>query len=213
MNTKQKTMRTVWQSLLWKEWHEHKWKLAGFLLLAVLLMLMFSWMPHRGGIAAMPMMVGLVLFFHSILAGLFQGMHTAGGENGRGTMPFLQTLPVPMRKPAAARLLVSWITVVVPMLVVVALAYAYLSWHNSTPATLAGASTWIDPGGALSTWGFEDWLLGFGLSGVLLVSSLLLWMAAAGVNRSDEIHAGAAGFLTMAVVWFGLGLLDYWADK
>ena len=79
MNTKQKTMRTVWQSLLWKEWHEHKWKLAGFLLLAVLLMLMFSWMPHRGGIAAMPMMVGLVLFFHSILAGLFQGMHTAGG--------------------------------------------------------------------------------------------------------------------------------------
>ncbi len=21
-------MRTVWQSLVWKEWHEHKWQLA-----------------------------------------------------------------------------------------------------------------------------------------------------------------------------------------
>ena len=30
-------MRTVWHSLVWKEWHEHKWKLVIFVLLALLL--------------------------------------------------------------------------------------------------------------------------------------------------------------------------------
>jgi len=200
---------TLWHSLLWKEWHEHKWKLVGL----IALVLMLAVMLWQGYPRLLPVMVTVTLFCYSILAGLFLGMHTAGGEHGRGTMPFLQTLPVAMRKPAAIRLLMSWVTVVVPILVVVGLAYAYLSWHNFTPSELAEKFDWIDRVGLFSTWGFQDWLLGFGLSGILSVSSLLLWMAATGVNRSDEIRAGAAGFLTMAVVWFGLGMLGYWTEK
>ena len=209
MNTKQKPMRSVWQSLLWKEWHEHKWKLLG--LIALVLMLAMMLWPERP--VLLPMAVTTTFFSYSILAGLFLGMHTAAGENGRGTMPFLQTLPVAMRKPAAARLLMSWISVVVPMLVVIGLTYAYLSWHNFTLASVASKWNWSEFELIFNIWGFENWLLGLGLSGVLCVSSLLLWMAAAGVNRSDEIRAAAAGFLTMAGVWLGLGLLDYWADK
>ncbi len=209
MNTKQKPMRSVWQSLRWKDWHEHKWKLAGLLARVLMLVVMLG----RGALVLLPMAVTTTLLCYSVLAGLFLGMHTAGGENGRGTMSFLQTLPVTMRKPAAARLFMSWITVVVPVLVVVGLAYAYLSWHILPPATLAEMSYNSGQMSALSTWGFEDWLLGIGLSGVLLVSSLLLWMAAAGVNRSDEIRAAAAGFLTMAAVWFGFVVFGYWANK
>ena len=209
MNTKQKPMRTVWHSLLWKEWHEHKWKLVGL----IALVLMLAVMLWRGEPVLLPVAVTTTLFCYSILAGIFLGMHTAGGENARGTMPFLQTLPVPMRTPAAVRLFVSWVTVVTPVLVVLGLAYAYLSWHDFTPAALAEMADWPRRMGMFSTWGFDDWLLGIGLSCVLLVSSLLLWMVAAGVNRSDEIRAGAAGFLTMAAIWFGFGLLGYWAER
>ena len=28
LNAQRSTMRTIWHSLAWKEWHEHKWKLA-----------------------------------------------------------------------------------------------------------------------------------------------------------------------------------------
>ncbi len=207
--TQQKPMRSVWQSLLWKEWHEHKWKLVGL----IALVLMLAVMLWRGEPVLLSVAVTTTLFCYSILAGLFLGMHTAAGENEHGTMQFLQTLPVPMRKPAGVKLFVSWVTVVVPVLIVVGLAHAYLSWHQFTPAILANMADWPRRIGMFSTWGFEDWPFGVGLSGVLCVSSLLLWMAATGVNRSDEIRAGAAGFLTMAVVWFGLAMLGYWAEK
>ena len=209
MNTKQKPMRSVWQSLLWKEWHEHKWKLVGL----VLFMLVSSVVFGRGDMRMMPVGVSSFLFFYSLLAGLFIGMYTAAGENGRGTMPFLQTLPVAMRKPAAFKLLMSWFTVVIPVLVLIGWTFAYLSWLGIDEAQIADAVERTRHIGVLQAWGFNHWLLGIGLSGVLLVSSLLLWMVAAGVNRSDEIRAGALGFLTIAVIWFCLISLAVRAEK
>ena len=140
MNTKQKPMRSVWQSLLWKEWHEHKWKLVGLIALVLVLWGMFCWV----GDGKPPITASMVLACYSILAALFLGMHTAGGEKGRGTMSFLQTLPVTMRKPAAIRLLMSWGTVVIPVLVVLGLAYASLKWQSFSPAELAEMADWFD---------------------------------------------------------------------
>ena len=209
MNTKQKPMRSVWQSLLWKEWHEHKWKLVGLVLFMLVSSVVFGW----GDLRMMSVGVSSLLFFYSLMAGLFIGMYTAAGENGRGTMPFLQTLPVAMPKPAAIKLLMSWFTVVVPVLIPIGWTFAYLSWQGIDEAQIADAVEGTRHIGILQAWGFSHWLLGIGLSGALLVSSLLLWMAAAGVNRSDEIRAGALGFLTIAVIWFCLITLAVRAEK
>ena len=209
MNTKQKPMRSVWHSLLWKEWHEHKWKLVGLIALVLVLWGMLCWVGD-----GMPLeTASMVLACYCFLAALFLGMHTAGGENGRGTMSFLQTLPVTMRKPAAIRLLMSWGTVVIPVLVILGLAYASLKWQNFSPAELAEMADWFDRLGPFSGWGFQNPLTGLGLGGALFVTSLLLWMVAGGVNRADEISAGAIGFLTIAIVWFCLGGLAYQAEK
>jgi len=208
-NQQQRPMRTIYHSLLWKEWHEHKWKLAMLVLVTVLLSLLF-W---RGEPQMLPVAVTTLLFGYSVLAGLFLGMQTAAGERGRGTMPFLQTLPVSVRKPAAIKVLMAWVTAFVPVLLVVGLAYAYLSSYNSDSATLTAMADSSVPQVVLDTWGRQNWLLGTGLSGILCVTSLLIWMAAAGVNRSDEIRAGAIGFLIMASVWVFIGILGYWAEE
>ncbi len=205
--TQQKPMRSLWHSLLWKEWHEHKWKLVGWLLLVGV----FSLLSYSTGGEGhnLPIAVSVILFLFSFVAAIFTGMYTAGGENGRGTMSFLQTLPVTMQKPAAAKLLMSLVATTIPVVAVIGLAYAYLALFSLDEAWDGFSAADV----LFSTWGFQHWLLGLGLSSILCIASLLLWMAAAGVNRSDEIRAGAAGFLTMAVVWFGLGLLGYWAVK
>jgi ABC-type transport system involved in multi-copper enzyme maturation permease subunit len=200
-------MRTVWHSLLWKEWHEHKWKLA--MLLLPVLAAAFAFWPSTP--AMLPVFVVTALFCYSIV-GLFIGMHTAAGENSRGTMFFLRTLPITMRKAAAIKLLMSWVTLVVPIVILISIAAAYLRWHAIDAVTLAEMGNAPGQPRLLSSWGFQNWLLGVGMSGVVCVTSLLLWMAAAGVNRADEVRAGAIGFLTMVGVWLCLGMLLYRAE-
>jgi len=201
-------MRSVWHSLLWKEWHEHKWKLAGLVALVLLLFALFS----NRSLAMLPMGVSTTLFGYSIIATLLVGMHTAAGENGKGTMPFLQTLPIAMRKPAATKLAMSWLTLVLPIAVLLGAVFLYLQWQGRAPMSLWDGSH-IRHSSPFRYFGFENWMTGVALASTLAVTSFLVWMAATGVNRSDEVRAAAIAFLAMAVVWFCLGGLLYQAEK
>jgi len=198
MNDLPRPMRTVWQSLLWKEWHEHKWKLAALTAVTVGTLLLFGLHEHESLLVGMTVLP--VAF--CILAGAFLGMSTAGGESGRRTLPFLQSLPVPIWQPGAAKLTMAIVTAVFPLLVLVGVFCIWWSflWFDGVDlqAVRAYANTRYQP------WRISNWLVAYTLGSILGVSSLLLWMAAMGVNRSDEIRAGAIGFLIICLVWFGL---------
>lgn len=224
-----KPMRSVWRSLLWKEWHEHKWKLAALTVLVFCgpaTIVTFSDADSQS-FTDFGVISGLIIPY-GILAGLFIGMGTAANENHRSTMSFLQTLPIAMPKPAVVKLLLSFVVVVIPIVLLTIVAANFLprfiepmsDWRVQAVQQEAGnqgmslieiheyykrvsleSTSRSSPFGG---WGYstvKGWAYATVFGGSLFVGSLLLWMAACGVNRSDEIRAGAIGFLVIMLFW------------
>ena len=203
-------MRTVWQSLLWKEWHEHKWKLLALVAIVVgraaLHALLRGQTVFHGAIT-------WTLVAYAFLSALFIGMGTAAGENASKTMPFLQALPVPMWKAAAAKLLGASVTVVTPIVMVVGLAFlgyhvgGWLDRYHQRHLELNIGRVVFHP------WGIER-LVRFAFGGRHLAAvSLLVWVVAAGVNRRDEIRAGAIAVLVFVGAWFLVSYMAKWETE
>src|SRR5262245_57443096 len=100
------TMRTIWLSLAWKEWNEHKWKLVSMvaILWGVIGIAMLAEDTDRIGLACG--MVGMC----TIPLALFVGLGVAANERARNTLPFLQALPVPLWHAALAKFTVGLLT-------------------------------------------------------------------------------------------------------
>lgn len=180
----------VWRSLLWKEWREQRWKAiallaaAGVALATTFLQVTFRQeMLGRGTWAAIGALATFSLFSFPA-ASLFIGAGIAAGEQSQRTLGFLQGLPVSSRRSAIAKLLVGLASLWFPIcLVAVALPLLDLRPFNDGFA---------DP---LATFLYVGFLYG------AACSSLLLWVAAVGVRLSNEVMAGAVGFLVIAVAW------------
>ncbi|NOY42321.1 MAG: hypothetical protein GXP26_10860 [Planctomycetes bacterium] len=207
MNDLPQPMRSVWHSLLWKEWHEHKWKLAALTAVSVGALIAFDLVAPDSLLSAL---IGIPTAF-CILAGTFLGMSTAGGESGRKTLPFLQSLPIPMWQPGAVKLSMAAVTAILPLLVFIVVFWVWWTflWFFSIDISQAGIHRFH-----YHPWGIPNWLAATAAGSALGVSSLLLWMAAMGSNRSDEVRSGAIGFLIICMVWFvlasGLELAEKW---
>lgn len=193
-------MRTIWQSLAWKEWHEHKWRLAA--LTAILCGLMLFSLNDSdknrdvfGGVMAMALLVVAPL-------AIFVGAGTAASERSRGTLAFLQALPVPMWRVALHKLAFGLLTVAVPAVCLMAVVFVwtqalealeipfYPPLHNAASRT--------------SIWTTGHWITDWGAVLVTLSASVYLWTTAAGARRGDEVSAGAFGLLTMVGWWIVL---------
>jgi hypothetical protein len=198
-------MNSIWLSLVWKEWREHRWKLAW--LTAIYIVTIFiagSAMDdaHFGlfGAASVTFIVMVPL------TSMIVAMGIAAGEQGRGTIGFLQALPTRMARPAAAKIAMATVTVIAPGIIAVAVTYllARLMYREVAEQ---GAAYDLQMYG--TSWGLESWYaaraLAVGLGGV----SILLWVAAASVNRSDEVRAGAVSLLVIMVVWSGVVLAGF----
>lgn len=184
-------MNSVWKALLWKEWREHRWKLAALAAIVVVTPTLMSLHASENYLSGMVS----TLLFAVPLGSMFIGMHAAAGENSQGTMRFLQALPVPLAKPAAAKLLCAAVAVVAPALVAVIVAAV---WNVSGQWSSADSVMVWQLG---SVWGIHDRYLAIAMAGAAGGLSIFLWMAAAGVNRSDEVRAAALGLLSMLVCW------------
>jgi len=191
-------MNAILKSLLWKEWQEQKWKLAALTgLLVAVLLLLFTFVGAHRGFSDLERLVNVVVpstAVHVFLGSIFVAMTIAGGENSRRTMAFLQSLPVPLWQAAAAKLVVAMVTLLTPILVVFTLAW------------LIGL-TMVES--AEESHNFTVQLRYTTLFFTLSAVSLLVWVAAGGNNRPDEVSAGAIGFLTVAAAWLvGIGSVD-----
>jgi ABC-type transport system involved in multi-copper enzyme maturation permease subunit len=184
-------MRTVWQSLAWKEWHEHKWNFVSILaILCGVTGLMALTVDERNTLGA----ALAILLLTVVPLAMFIGMGAAAGERSRGTLPFLQALPVPMWRVALHKLVAGLVTVIVPFAIVVAATYGIcqllLRWEYVSPKLFAHATKML-------YWTTGNWVS----DSLLLLSYLALcffiWTIGTGVNRKHEISAAAVALLTM----------------
>lgn len=169
-------MNGVWRSLLWKEWREQRWK-ALLLLVAALPSLA---VPYLGQTDASGALISC-LTFTMLAASLFLGAGAAASEQSQRTVGFLQSLPISTKWSAIAKLASALAVLWLPLSVFY---IANFIWKGRPSY----------PAGVVS---FEMLAIIVGLS----LSSLLIWMAATGVNLSDEIRAGAVGFLVIVGCW------------
>jgi ABC-type transport system involved in multi-copper enzyme maturation permease subunit len=176
-------MSSAWRSLFWKEWREQRVRLIALLAVAALLLLK----PLAGGSIG-PQWVSYltVLLLAGPLVSLFLGAHAAASEQSDGTIEFLASLPVAVHRTALVKLLGALATIWIPCLAFWIAVNLIWSWLGA-PTDAAGFK-WV--------------VLGYSLG----CSSLLIWMAAVGVNRRDEVQAGAVGLLAILICWMLIAL-------
>jgi len=198
-------MRTIWQSLAWKEWHEHKWKLAAILAIVIACVAMVLKNTESSLFSNIQVAILLPIIPLSVLV----ATSTATSERSRGTLPFLASLPISRRKVATVKLLFGIGSCLLPVLFILLAIYGWsLSWDAlgvdyRTSLTVA-ARNLREP------LDFGNWYLALGSAVTLWVVSLFLWTAAIGANRADEVSAAAVALSVIASIWLGLIGIGVW---
>jgi hypothetical protein len=188
-------MHTTWHSLIWKEWHEHKWKLASIIgvLLGVTGLSMLLVEEDKFDVAAgilLPCLVPLALFV---------GLSVAASERARGSLPFMQALPISMWRVGLVKFLMGLATAVVPAILAV---LSLCVWrHLLDVFGVYYQKRFLEGGAGAIHSGI--WYLDVVIFYTLIAASLYVWSAAIGVNRKDEISAGAVA-LAGIVGWIAI---------
>jgi hypothetical protein len=189
-------MNSMWYALLWKEMREQRGKQVA-LLAATCLLLSTPWYAGSESrwnetiFGPVFVVVAPLVILAIPLSGMFLGAGIAASEQSQHTIDFLQSLPTSMRRVAVIKLLAAVVTVLLPCCVVVGFSFVW-RWADVLPT-----------GTAEDRIALELAVLSYGL----VVISLLLWMAATGVNLKDEVQAGAVGLLVILACWAALGLI------
>ena len=179
-------MHTIWRSLAWKEWHEHKWKLVALTTILCGVTWPAALAIEDGIVEIAVVMVGICI----VPLAMFIGLGEAAGERSRGTLQYLQALPAPMWQVALCKLVLGLFTIL---------------------AALALAGVWIFVvslffSERVSSLPHE--LLRIAVPMVILFAvGIYFWCAAFGVNRKHEVSAGAASLAAMIGWWIVLFVL------
>lgn len=193
-------MHTIWQALAWKEWHEHKWKLAAVtaILLSVLVLCYHDdeSMIFSAGV--------IVLVYGMVPIALFLAASDAGGESTRGTLRFTQALPVSMPHVASWKFALGLVTCVTPILITIG---AILTWYLAWGRFYAEANRDLTytlkelyrPAGIDHD--ITVWLYGATTIAVTATASVYIWGLALGVNQTTEVRAGAVALVIGVLLW------------
>jgi hypothetical protein len=196
-------MHSIRQSLAWKEWHEHKWKLVSItaILWCVAALLIVIGMRDRAALGATQAAVLLSI----VPMAVFVGAGAAAGEQSHRTLPFLQALPVPMWRVALYKLGFGLVTIIVPLLLTLLLIFVSCQIADSMGISLrSGMGMRIKPDEQFLS---SNWYVDVALATSLVAGSLFVWTAAFGVNRKDEISAGAVALVAILGSWLLLNML------
>jgi ABC-type transport system involved in multi-copper enzyme maturation permease subunit len=174
-------MQTIWQSLIWREWHEHKWKLAALSAIMLSLQFVLIW--------AEPKFVTLVGPLSGLMAiaplAVFVAMGTAAGERSEGTLAFVRGLPAERWRIAAAKTAAGAMVLLLPTLLATLLPMCWL-------AILGRARDKIDLSPLQGAGPFECLAIS-GLLAAGLAMSCFVWTLAFGIRKQTEIRAGLSG--------------------
>ncbi len=159
------------RQLLWKEWTEHRWKMA----LGCVLLMGLAWIGLRTRVIPDEGIYAICIIIGAGLMPLFVAMGVTGTDQSENSLGFLLSLPVSSARVFKAKLLVATLVVLVPLLgsLVVCLLLS------------AGREFRV----ALLLWGYGVGIW-FGLQ-------LLIWTVAFGIRARSETGVATAGLLVV----------------
>jgi ABC-type transport system involved in multi-copper enzyme maturation permease subunit len=188
-------MNSIWQSLAWKEWHEHKWKLVS--ITAVLSGVAAIVLITTERFDSLQLAIGFATVCIPPLA-LFIGASAAAGERSHGTLPFLQSLPVPLWRVAVVKATAGLASLSIAILFAIAFMYAWISIGSILGHTGRAITREMQASGVTGVWYVDAFLFV-----APFAASVFAWAAGTGVNRKDEVSAAAAALVCLAV-WMGV---------
>lgn len=189
----------IWRSLLWKEWREHRWKLAALVAVVVGIHVWVLLVKEPGSAHyATPFLVTLYLIVP--IGSAFIAMGLASGEQSQRTASFMRSSPVDLRWLAIVKLVIGVAVTAATITIAAALTRALVA--------VADAFSWQSDASSLESldslrhlYETGGWFLTALLIGVLFSVSLMLWMAAPAVNSKSEVRAGAIGLIVVVMWW------------
>jgi hypothetical protein len=207
-------MRTIWQSLAWKEWHEHKWKLASITAITCGTMVIALLLAPKSEADWVGALLASLLMSMVPLS-VFVGAVEAAGERGGGTLVFMGSLPVPRWKVGLWKLALGAATCLLPILFALAL---FSCWYVG--GDLLGVDHAVTSQTTMADFGrnlpINSPLIRFVVMGFVAVGgvalSLFLWTAAVGVNRRSEVSAGALAVVVVVFWWAAILWLAHATD-
>ncbi|MEQ8847143.1 hypothetical protein [Botrimarina sp.] len=205
-------MGPVWTNLFWKEWREQRGKLAALTAIACGTMLVIlagaGWSDE--GRPDLPFILTFTLLLYVPIASLFVGMGLAASEQASGTIRMLAGLPSPMHRVAVAKLVVGFVTTVLPALATIAAAWLAATISPELSRQAFGEA--FSAGGAFFPRPLATglWQIDVALLVAATSASLLVWVVAVSANRDDEVRAAAIALGVIAFVWGTASALLYW---
>jgi hypothetical protein len=170
--------------LMWKEWVEHRWKLAlGLVILAGL-----EGVGLHARIVADELVLVLALAIGGFLWPLLVGMDLLAGDAETGTLGTLLSLPVGRWRVLGVKLAMGAAAILAPVL-----------GAGVAALLLAGGREW-------GSWQIVRAHLGM----AALALSVLVWMLAFGARQPSEARAALVG-LGVLGAWALAGVLGSWA--
>ncbi len=189
-------MSNIWLTLVWKEWHEHKWRLLSLTAIVLCVFLAGAFDEWETVASA----VSITAVGYALLVPCFLGMVVCSHEHSQGTIAFVAAQPVPMWKVATVRLFAGIALLLCPLLVVGLCGQLI---HGLVPQ-IGSTGFFTTDGGLPSLW------QGVGFGG-LMGLNLYAWIVAVVVNQRTELRAGLIGLVVTAIlVTLGMWGLSTW---
>ncbi|TWT47141.1 hypothetical protein KOR42_41390 [Thalassoglobus neptunius] len=187
---------SIWSTLLWKEWNEHKWKLLSLTVIAIAVCIG----GLVDGVSEVEFAVIATYYGYVLFAPIYIVMGVTAGEWAGGTIEFSKNLPVSLRKVATVRLFAGWIVLIVPVIAVAAFSSALiatLEWMEIEVGIFHSLAASMDLKPQQAHWGIAGIACG-------VVTTLYFWLVVACLNQATELRAAMIGVLTFIVsFWFG----------
>ena len=185
----------IWLNLIWKEWHEQKWKLLALTVIALsVCVAMLSQDIHNAEFALVSTMWAFVMF-----APTFVAMGVSAGEHASGVIRFVRAQPVPVWKVATVRCLAGLCLLITPILCSSLLCWlAAFAWPQRGPYSVRTASLT----GLPDEWTFSLKLVVLTGIGLAACVNLYSWIVAITVNQRTEFRVGLIGLLVTVVLFF-----------
>lgn len=163
----------MWKSLIWKEWHEQRWKL-GF---GCVLLMTITFVGLHTRVTPDEGIIGLVVLIGGLLLPLLNAMGLVAAERDEGSFNTLMRLPASTLRIYTAKSLMGIAIVTIPILGSALIALAVAGNREMSGARLLAL---------------------FGLGAAVAVA-VFLWTSVAGMRQPTEARAAMAGVVVLAV--------------